>query len=86
MRSANRVPVIALLTALTFAMATPRAPAATRYVKADAAGSNNGTSWTNAYRYLQDALTVAVAITGDGVVVGADIGPFENCLLDGACP
>ena len=29
------------------------------YVDADAIGLNNGSSWTNAYNYLQDALTDA---------------------------
>jgi hypothetical protein len=35
------------------------------YVKADASGSNNGTSWTNAYITMQDALTTAVS--GDSI-------------------
>jgi hypothetical protein len=30
------------------------------YVDADASGVNNGSSWTNAYNYLQDALAVAL--------------------------
>ena len=35
------------------------------YVDADAAGANNGSSWTNAHNYLQDALLSAV--TGDEI-------------------
>jgi hypothetical protein len=31
------------------------------YVDADAVGNNDGTSWTDAYNYLQDALAVATA-------------------------
>lgn len=39
------------------------------YVKADAAGSNEGTGWTDAFRDLQDALAVAQA--GDEIWVAA---------------
>lgn len=35
------------------------APGAVRFVKADAVGANNGTSWLNAYTSLQSALVVA---------------------------
>ncbi len=31
----------------------------TIYVDADASGANNGSSWTDAYRYLQDGLAEA---------------------------
>ncbi len=31
------------------------------YVDADAPGADNGLSWNDAYNYLQDALTAAVA-------------------------
>ncbi len=40
------------------------APAGIIYVDDDAAGANDGSSWTNAYRYLQDALADANALRG----------------------
>jgi len=43
----------------------------TIYVDADAAGANNGSSWLNAYKYLQDAL--AAASTGDQILVAQGI-------------
>ena len=39
----------------------------TIYVDDDAAGANDGSSWIDAYKYLQDAL--AVAIDGDEILV-----------------
>jgi parallel beta-helix repeat protein/predicted outer membrane repeat protein len=48
-------------------LAAASANAATRYVKQDASGANNGTSWIDAFTDLQPAITVAVS--GDEVWV-----------------
>ena len=45
------------------------AAGSTIYVKADAGGANNGSSWTDAYTDLQDALSVTVS--GDQIWVAA---------------
>jgi len=39
------------------------------YVNAGAHGANNGTSWPNAYRNLQDALATAAAAGGSDIVI-----------------
>jgi len=40
-----------------------------RYVDADAGGNNNGSSWTDAYIYLQDAMKDANSVPGDEIWV-----------------
>lgn len=44
---------------------------ATIYVKYDATGSNNGSSWTNAYTSLQSGITAAASGTSDQIWVAA---------------
>jgi len=51
--------------------AAATAAGGTIYVDADASGANNGSSWTDAYRYLQDALVYA--INGDQIYVAEGI-------------
>lgn len=59
------------LFALLFFIANPtNSNAAEIYVKADAAGLNNGTSWTDAYTDLQGAITAAVSGDDIWVAVG----------------
>ena len=52
-----------------FAATPVQAVAVIRYVKWDASGANNGTSWTNAYTSLQSALSTATF--GDEIWVAA---------------
>ena len=61
-----------ILRACCLAMASTAAawavvPAKTVYVDRDAPGANTGTSWTNAFHYLQDGLVSATA--GDTIMV-----------------
>jgi|GEM_PF-455058 len=55
------------------------------YVDDSAVGANNGTSWTDAYLYLQDAL--AYALAGDEIRVAQGIyRPDQSAYLDGLIP
>ncbi len=54
-----------LLFAVLALLLPSAAESAVLYVKADAAGANNGSSWTDAFKDLQDALTAAN--TGDQI-------------------
>ena len=62
--------VVALVGVFIFFEAT-LAGAATLYVNDDAGGANDGSSWTDAYNDLQDALAAAGA--GDAIWVAAGL-------------
>ena len=64
--------VIIFFTAF-FAVACCRAE--TIYVDANATGANNGTSWGDAYKYLQDALTEAEP--NQGIQIWAAQGTYR---------
>ena len=62
---ANRTNLTTLRVISVFLVALGAAATAaggTIYVDADAGGANNGSSWTNAYRYLQNGLAAAAQL------------------------
>ncbi|MEJ2722645.1 MAG: DUF1565 domain-containing protein [bacterium] len=74
MRFNPRRKAASLLTLIFLTLALPITYAQAQiYVKADAGGSNNGSSWDDAYNELQDALISATA--GDEIWVAA--GEYE---------
>jgi len=70
MRTAKRE-VYSAVSALLLLWMVSAATARTIYVDADATGANDGSSWADAYNYLQDALMMASA--GDRVLVAQGV-------------
>ena len=78
-----------IISIFLFGMACSAAAGRTIYVDADASGANDGSSWADAYNYLQDAL--ADANSGDEIHVAQDaltdassaLKPLEISVAEG---
>ncbi|MHC4423293.1 MAG: right-handed parallel beta-helix repeat-containing protein, partial [Planctomycetota bacterium] len=78
MKSINNFVVGCVLAiAICFFLAPPAAGQSVLYVDANATGGDDGSSWDDAYNYLQDALAEANSISGSPVEIWVAEGTYK---------
>ena len=82
MRAVNLQVVRVIAAGICVLCAGPRVPAGIIYVDAAATGADNGQTWTDAYRYLRDALAAA----GQGDEIRIAQGMYRPDLGAGVSP